>query len=175
MKKLKKAVLLVGHGGLPKDISPEIVEQFMRVHKARLKAGGPVSQQEIDLDKTIRNWERTEKNDPYKAGLEALSAQMEPLLEGYIVKTAYNEFCHPSIEDAVGELAQQDVSEIIIATTMITRGGSHSEKEIPEEIRQLSQKHRDIRFQYAWPFNMNSFAEFLSDHVKSFDPAVALH
>ena len=33
MENPKKAVLLVGHGGLPRDIPSEIVEKFMRVHK----------------------------------------------------------------------------------------------------------------------------------------------
>ena len=39
MKDHKKAVILVGHGGLPSDIPSEIVEKFMRIHKGRIKAG----------------------------------------------------------------------------------------------------------------------------------------
>jgi len=46
MENPKKAVLLVGHGGLPRDIPSEIVEKFMRVHKTRIKAGGPMSRAE---------------------------------------------------------------------------------------------------------------------------------
>jgi hypothetical protein len=37
MKSAKRAVILVGHGGLPSDIPSEIVEKFMRLHKARVK------------------------------------------------------------------------------------------------------------------------------------------
>ena len=40
MKNYKRAVVLVGHGGLPSDIPSEIVEKFMRLHKARVKTGG---------------------------------------------------------------------------------------------------------------------------------------
>ena len=51
---------------------------------------------------------------------------------------------------------------------MITRGGSHSESEIPEEVDKLRLKHPTIDVQYAWPFCMNSFAKFLGSHVESF-------
>jgi hypothetical protein len=52
---------------------------------------------------------------------------------------------------------------------MITRGGSYSEIEIPEELEVLRKKFNDIDIQYAWPFDMDSFALFLSDHLKTFD------
>lgn len=170
MKDLKKAAILVGHGGLPCDIPSEIVENFMRVHKARVRTGAPITPQEVELDSTIRKWKRTPENDPYKTGLETLASHMKPMLEGYTLRTAYNEFCYPAIEDAVEELAKENVSKIILVTTMITRGGSHSENEIPEELMALSQKYPDIDIQYAWPFSMDAFALFLTTHIKSFNP-----
>jgi sirohydrochlorin cobaltochelatase len=170
MNDSKKAVILVGHGGLPSDIPSEMVEKFMRVHKGRIKAGGPITDHEIQLDTSIRKWKRTPENDPYKTGLESLALHMEPMLEGHILKTAYNEFCYPAIEDAVDELANENVSKIIIITTMITRGGSHSEKEIPEELHALCSKHPNIDIQYAWPFSMDAFALFLTTPIKEFNP-----
>ena len=174
MKELKKAVILVGHGGLPSDMPSEIVEKFMRIHKGRIKAGGPITEQEIELDTSIRKWERTPENDPYKSGLESLASHMEPMLDGHILKTAYNEFCYPAIEDAVGELANENVTKIIIVTTMITRGGSHSEIEIPEELKALRQKHSNIDIQYAWPFDIDAFALFLTTHIKIASPLSAV-
>ena len=170
MDDIKKAVILVGHGGLPSDMPSEIVEKFMRVHKGRIKAGGPITEHEIELDTSIRKWERTPENDPYKTGLESLAAHMEPMLEGHILRTAYNEFCYPAIEDAVEELAKESVTKIIIVTTMITRGGSHSENEIPEELSALSLKYPGIDIQYAWPYDMDVFASFLTTHIKAFNP-----
>jgi sirohydrochlorin cobaltochelatase len=174
MENSKKAVILVGHGGLPSDMPSEIVEKFMRVHKTRIKAGGPITQQEVELDTTIRKWQRTPENDPYKSGLESLASHMEPMLKGYVLKTAYNEFCYPAIEDAVDELANENVTKIIIVTTMITRGGSHSEIEIPEELKALRQKHSDIDIQYAWPFDIDAFALFLTTHIKIADPLLTV-
>lgn len=171
MKNSKKAVILVGHGGLPSDIPSEIVENFMRIHKTRIKLGGAhITQKEKELDSTIRKWKRTPETDPYKVGLETLASHMEPMLNEYTLRTAYNEFCYPAIEDAVGELARENISKIIIITTMITRGGSHSETEIPEELVALSSKYTDIDIQYAWPFSMDAFALFLTTHIKDFDP-----
>ncbi len=173
MKTIKQAVILVGHGGLPKDIPQQVVESFMKIHKQRIRSGAAITSQEKELESTIRNWQRTPESDPYQAGLENLASYMEPNLDGYILKTAYNEFCHPSIETAVDELALESISKIIIITTMITRGGSHSEVEIPEELKDLKAKHPDIDFQYAWPFGMDAFALFLTEHIKHFQPEPA--
>ena len=73
----------------------------------------------------------------------------------------------------VKELVEEGASKIILVTTMITRGGSHSELEIPEELEVLRKKYKDIDIQYAWPFDMDTFALFLSDHVKSFSPVAS--
>ena len=163
MENFKRGIILVGHGGLPSDIPSEVVEKFMRLHKARVKSGGEVTSQEVDLDNTIRRWERTPESDPYKSGLETLASHMEQFLKDDVVKTAYNEFCYPTIEEAVEELSKENVS-------MITRGGSHSEREIPEELEDLKQKFQDIDIQYAWPFDMDAFALFLTAHINIFDP-----
>lgn len=174
MNNLKTAIVLVGHGGLPSDIPSELVENFMKIHKARLKTGSDITKQEIELDKAIRRWKRTPENDPYKTGLENLASEMANHLDSYYIKTAYNEFCYPDIEDAISELANENYTKVILITTMITRGGSHSEREIPEEVGQLRKKHPTIDIQYAWPYCMKSFAEFLGKHAQSFDKEVAL-
>ena len=170
MKSNKRAIILVGHGGLPSDIPSEIVEKFMRLHKARVKTEGEATRQEVELDNTIRRWRRTPETDPYQSGLEELASRMEKFLNKFIVKTAYNEFCYPTIEESVGELVEGNVSKIILVTTMITRGGSHSEQEIPQELEVLREKFKDIDIQYAWPFDMDAFALFLATHVKIFNP-----
>jgi len=166
----KTAVVLIGHGGLPKDIPSDVVEKFMRLHKSRVKNGGDPSDQEIELDNTIRRWNRTPETDPYKSGLENLASHMEKFLKEFTIKTAYNEFCYPTIQEVIGELVEEKFSKIVLITTMITRGGSHSEREIPEELEAMRKKYKDIDIQYAWPFDMDTFALFLSSHVKMFDP-----
>jgi len=165
----KKAVMLIGHGGLPSDIPQKIVEDFMKIHKQRVRSKSPITNQEKELESIIRNWERTPESDPYKAGLEKLAFYLRPQLQDYILKTAYNEFCYPSIEQAADELVGDGVTKVILITTMITPGGSHSEREIPEEIEALREKYPDTEFEYAWPYDLEVFSSLLSRHVNSFD------
>ena len=168
MEDPKQAVILIGHGGLPSDIPKEIVEDFMKVHKQRIRMKTAITSKEKDLELIIRNWERTPESDPYKSGLEKLAAHLTPRLEDYILKTAYNEFCFPSIEQAADQLAEENVTEVILITTMITPGGSHSEIEIPEEVDALRLKYPKINFQYAWPYDLDIFSNLLSDHIINF-------
>ena len=168
MKNKKLGVILIGHGGLPSDIPKEIIEDFMKVHKQRIRAGTPITAKEKELDKVIRCWIRSPSTDPYKYGLEKLAAQLAPRLENYILITAYNEFCYPSIEQAADMLAEKGVTQVILVTTMITPGGSHSEKEIPEEVEALRLKYPNIDYQYAWPYDLGIFSNLLADHIINF-------
>ena len=73
----QKAVILVGHGGLPKDFPREIIQQFKQLERKRKISGKPATAQEHDLEKRIREWPRTPENDPYKAGLEQLAERLD--------------------------------------------------------------------------------------------------
>jgi len=168
METPKQAVILIGHGGLPNDIPKEVVEDFMKIHKQRIRRGTPINSEEKDLETTIRNWERTPESDPYKVGLEKLADHLAPRLDGYILKTAYNEFCFPSIEQAADHLAEENITKVILITTMINPGGSHSEREIPEEVEALRLKYPKMDFQYAWPYDLDLFSNLLSDHIINF-------
>ena len=83
MKNNKLGLILIGHGGLPSDIPKEVVEDFMKVHKHRVRTGGPITLKEKELDKVIRFWTRSPATDPYKYGLEKLAEQLAPRLEDY--------------------------------------------------------------------------------------------
>jgi sirohydrochlorin cobaltochelatase len=168
MEEIKQAVILIGHGGLPSDIPKEVVEDFMKVHKQRVRMKTQITSKEKDLESIIRNWERTPESDPYKSGLEKLAVHLAPRLEGYKLKIAYNEFCFPSIEQAADQLAEENVTEVILITTMITPGGSHSEIEIPEEVDALRLKYPNMNFQYAWPYDLDVFSNLLSEHIINF-------
>ena len=168
MEDKKLGVILIGHGGLPSDIPKEIVEDFMKVHKQRVRTGGPITLKEKELDNVIRFWTRSPATDPYKYGLEKLAEHLAPQLEDYILITAYNEFCYPSIEQAADVLAEKDITEVILITTMITPGGSHSEREIPEEVDALRLKSPKINYEYAWPYDLGIFSNLLADHIITF-------
>jgi sirohydrochlorin cobaltochelatase len=168
MGEQKKGVVLVGHGGIPKDYPPDLITRLKRLEAQRRAAGTPMSTEEAELDAKVRNWPRTPDTDPYQAGLEALAAHMKPLLNGTLFAVAYNEFCGPTLPEAVENLIRQGAQSITVVSTMFTPGGSHAEFEIPEEMEELRRDHPGITLTYAWPFNLKQVSQMLIDHIDRF-------
>ncbi len=168
MSERKKGIILVGHGGIPKDYPGDLVSKLKRLEAQRRAAGQPMSAEELELDTKIRTWPRTPESDPYQAGLEALGTQMKPMVNGALFSLAYNEFCGPTLQEAVEDLIKQGAQSITIVSTMFTPGGSHSEYEIPEELEELRKLHPGITLKYAWPYNLSQVSKMLVDHIGKF-------
>lgn len=163
-----RGVVLVGHGGIPKDCPSELVTRLKRLEAQRRAAKARPTTEELDLDTKIRRWPRTKDTDPYKSGLEALAHEFKQQLNGALFAVAYNEFCAPTLEEAVEELMAKGAKDITVVTTMFTPGGSHSEVEIPEILDELRSLHPEVALRYAWPFDLSQMAGVLADQVKRF-------
>ncbi len=163
-----RGVILVGHGGIPKDCPQELVTRLKRLEAQRRAAKQPRSQEEIELDGKIRSWPRTAETEPYQAGLESVAARLRTQLGDGLFAVAYNEFCAPTLEESVKSLIQQGATHITVTTTMFTPGGSHSEIEIPEILDHLKPKHPGIEIRYAWPFDLNLVANTLAEQITRF-------
>lgn len=164
----KQGVILVGHGGLPKDCPQDLVITLKRLEAQRRAAKQPPSVEELALDMKIRRWPRTPSTDPYQSGLQAVAARLQPRLNGSLFALAYNEFCAPSVGEAVEHLIGQGATEITVTTTMFTPGGSHSEIEIPEILNHLRPKHPGVVLRYAWPFDLELVANTLAEQIRRF-------
>jgi sirohydrochlorin cobaltochelatase len=164
----KRGIVLVGHGGIPKDCPQDLVTRLKRLEAQRRAAKQPPSSEELELDQKIRCWPRTAATDPYQSGLEAVADALRPHLNGALFAVAYNEFCAPTLEEAVEDLVGKGATHITVTTTMFTPGGSHSEVEIPEILDQLRPQHPDVELRYAWPFDLQSVANTLAEQVKRF-------
>ena len=161
-----EAIILVGHGGLPSDAPGDLVSELKRLEGMRRARGEPeMGEREAELDEKIRNWPRTDESDPYKIGLESILGELRPKLGGRRVVEAYNEFCAPSVEDAIANLVEEGADHITLVTTMFTRGGSHAEFEIPELVEYSQKKYPQVEFHYVWPFDLSRVADFLASHV----------
>lgn len=163
-----RGVVLVGHGGIPKDYPRELITKLRGLETTRRASGGPPSAEEIELEHRLRRWPRTPQTDPYQAGLEALAARLKTSLNGDLFAIAYNEFCAPTVEEAVETLIADGATAITVVPSMLTPGGSHSELEIPETLKHLCAKHPGIAIRYAWPFDLSQVASMLAGQLKRF-------
>lgn len=163
-----KGVILVGHGGIPRDCPQDLVTRLKRLEAQRRVAKQPPSQEELDLDGKIRRWPRTKETDPYQWGLEAVATQLRSKLNGVLFAVAYNEFCAPTLEDSIESLISQGATDILVTTTMFTPGGSHSEVEIPEILEEMRPHHPGVTLRYAWPFDLSLVADTLAQQLRRF-------
>lgn len=164
----RQGVILVGHGGIPKDCPQELVTKLKRLEAQRRAAKLLPSTEELDLDTKIRQWPRTAETDPYQAGLETVAARLRTQLDSALFAVAYNEFCAPTLEESVETLIKQGATHIIVTTTMFTPGGSHSEVEIPEILEHLRPNHPGVDLRYAWPFDLELVANTLAEQIRRF-------
>ncbi len=168
MDDARRGIVLVGHGGIPADCPPGLVTNLKRLEAQRRESGGPPTTEELELDRRIRHWPRTKETDPYQAGLESLAAHLRPLVTEQFFAVAYNEFCAPTLEEAVQDLITEGARDITVVSSMLTPGGSHSEVEIPQTLQQLRERHPDVVLRYAWPFDLKAVARMLADHLDRF-------
>ena len=49
-----RGVILVGHGGIPKDCPSDLVTKLKRLEGLRRQSGQPISAEEAELDRKIR-------------------------------------------------------------------------------------------------------------------------
>ena len=166
--KPKRGVILVGHGGIPKDYPRELLTKLRALEAKRRASGSAPSSEEIELDNRLRRWPRTPQTDPYQIGLEALAAQLKTTLNGELFAVAYNEFCAPTVEEAVETLIAAGATAITVIPSMLTPGGSHSELEIPETLQHLRTKHPGVELRYAWPFDLSQVASMLAGQIQQF-------
>ena len=162
-------MILVGHGGVPTDYPRDLLTKLKSLEARRRSTGGDPLPEEAALDQQIRRWPRTPANDPYRVGLEALAAHLHPQLDGALFALAYNEFCAPTVSEAVDALIVQGARTITVIPTMLTPGGSHSEVEIPADLEALRSRHPGVTLRYAWPFDLSRIATMLAEQVESFE------
>ena len=164
-----RGVLLVGHGAIPTDYPRELVTKLKTLEARRRASGTEPTPEEMDLDRRIRQWPRTSHTDPYQAGFEALATHLSACLHAERFAIAYNEFCAPTVEEALQAMIEDGIMTITVVPSMLTPGGSHSEIEIPESLNRLRARFPHVEIRYAWPFDLSAVAAMLASQLQRFD------
>lgn len=165
----KPIIVLAMHGAPPQDFPKSELREFMGLH-GRIGHGHHAHEESLrlrylELEKKMRAWPRHPENDPFYAGSRDLAEALEKET-GLKVILGFNEFCAPAIDEAIDQAAAAGAEVIIVVTPMMTRGGGHSEVDIPQAIARAKAQHPDKKIVYAWPFAPDDVARFLSTNIK---------
>ncbi|MEZ4295310.1 MAG: CbiX/SirB N-terminal domain-containing protein [Polyangiaceae bacterium] len=164
------AVVLVGHGGVPADFPRAELTRLKSLEGRRQATGAAPSDEERALDEKLRAWPRTPSTDPYKTGFERLAAALAPRLGGATLHVAYNEFCAPTLRQAIERAIDEGAQVITVVPSMFTPGGVHSEVEIPAELDAVRPRFPHVTIRYAWPFDLALAADMLAAQIRSAAP-----
>lgn len=64
---------------------------------------------------------------------------------------------------------ESNPAKIIVVTPMMTRGGEHSEVDIPAMIKRAEARYPSVAIDYIWPFDPAQVARFLAAQIAHFD------
>ncbi|HYA49057.1 MAG TPA: CbiX/SirB N-terminal domain-containing protein [Burkholderiales bacterium] len=165
---MKAVIVLAMHGAPALDFPGEELAEFAALNTRLAHAGGagPAAAERrlAELEAKLRTWPRTAQNDPFHAGSQELAVQLRRA-SGRKVIVGFNEFAAPSLDEALDQAAGQGAEKVIVVTPMMTRGGEHAERDIPEAVERARRRHPGMNFVYVWPFPTSDVAAFLASEI----------
>ena len=81
------------------------------------------------------------------------------------VLAGYNEFCAPTVAEAIGRAVAEGATQIIVVPTMLPRGNQHTEAEISAIVAESRKRHPLAIIRYAWPFDDDRVVSLFVEHI----------
>lgn len=157
------------HGAPPRDFprneSGEFFSLSTRLRQATGAEREAMEKRRAELEAKMRAWPRTAQNDPFHAASVDMAQHLEKE-SGARVVLGFGEFCAPSMDEALEQAATLRPEQVVAITPMMTRGGEHSETEIPAAVQAAQERHPGVRFSYVWPYPMSDVARFLASQIE---------
>jgi sirohydrochlorin cobaltochelatase len=116
------------------------------------------------LVRQVTTWPRTADSDPYKTAVDDLVGGLSSEL-GVPVLAGYNEFCAPTVAEAIDQVIAEGADQVFVVPTMLLRGNSHTESEINEAVSEANRRYPHVRIQYAWPFEQERMVQLFAGQV----------
>jgi sirohydrochlorin cobaltochelatase len=165
-----RIIVLAMHGVPPADFPRPELSKFFTLHSRFEHASpslDPAWTRYAELEKKLRDWPRTKDNDAYHAASYELARELSAAT-GCEVVVGFNEFCAPTLDEALDRAVASGGSTVLVVTPMMTPGGEHSEQDIPAAVSRAKERHPGRRIVYAWPFPIADVAAFLAGQVRQF-------
>jgi sirohydrochlorin cobaltochelatase len=159
-------IVIAAHGAPARDFPRGKVGLLMAFEMSPVGRLPLFSGWRARLEAEVRAWPRTRESDPYQAAVDDLAAALEAEL-GHRVLVGYNEFCSPTVSDALDQAAAEGAQRVIVIPTMLLRGNEHTEAEIAGAVAETRQRHPAVTFEYAWPFNPSQMLALFAGQVRS--------
>ena len=164
-------IVLAMHGAPPMDFPKEELSEFFKLHvqmeSVPEHARSAIKPRYDELETRIRTWPRTLENDPFFAGASEMANRLSEI-SGHEVIIGFNEFCSPTLEEAILQAGRRSPEKIIVITPMMTKGGEHAQMDIPTAIEKAQSLNPDVPVVYAWPFDEVDVAKFLLAQVEKY-------
>jgi sirohydrochlorin cobaltochelatase len=154
---MREAVVLIGHGGAQRR--PR--ELLMELRRPRGALRTPLGAHE--REPTIRCATAAPPRDRSLPPRPRRAGAAPPRAWRCARQVVHNEFCAPSVANAVDDLVGRGWTRIVLLTTMVTPGGSHAERDIPQHV-DAARRHPGI--DYLWPLDLERVAELIAAHVE---------
>ena len=168
---MKTIIVLAMHGAPPNDFPKNEIGELFGLHARLESSSGPeratLERRHEELEAKMRIWPRSIQNDPFHAGSLELAGRLRLATELEVI-TGFNEFCAPTLDDAFDLAIKQGAERVVVITPMMTRGGEHSETDIPKAIKRTQELHPNIEIVFAWPFDVTQVAQFLANQAADF-------
>lgn len=161
-------IVLAMHGSPPIDFPGDEMAFFYGIHLQvehdPYCIDAETKKRADDIEHKMKNWPRTAENDPYYTSGIEIGKNIEKVT-GVKTFVGFNKFCIPTIQDALLDALKLNPKKIYVTTTMVTPGGGHQEKDIPEAIDEIAQKYPDVEITYVWPYEIADVAKFIGNHI----------
>ncbi|MFX0086303.1 MAG: CbiX/SirB N-terminal domain-containing protein [Candidatus Hodarchaeota archaeon] len=164
-------IVLAMHGAPPRDFPKDEMYELFNLHSKIESKSNDLENELKDrleyLETKMKNWKRNEQNDPYYIGSITIANNLQRITKKKVF-VGFNEFCSPTIQEAIKQAIDKGAERIFVVTTMLTRGGDHAENDIPKEIEKAKQKYPNVDIHYIWPLNVPAIAQFLHKEINNY-------